>query len=119
MFSKIDKKILTITIAVFVVILLIGIFAFKSLDIANPEVENSLGGVQAESNLNQDQQQSELQAGIEIEAEAEGENSGGTLTMCLDECGNGICQVTDTDCIKNNTNCVCAENSQECPQDCK
>lgn len=42
----------------------------------------------------------------------------GGLTICSDKCGDGICQVeSEKKCA--NLNCVCQEDKQECPQDCK
>jgi len=132
MFSKIDKKVLTVALILLVIILAVGLFAYKSLNIQNPEVENSLGGVNTESPEGEGQQNfpsennqpinveaetNGSQSGIQIEAEAT--NGGGTLTMCLDECGNGVCQAKDDECAKTGSNCVCPETSADCPTDCK
>jgi hypothetical protein len=46
-------------------------------------------------------------------------NGGGTLTICQDKCGDGICQAKDATCPSGDLNCACAETKQECPQDCK
>ena len=50
MFSKIDKKILTIALAFFVVVLVIGFLIYKNFNLQSPEIKNSLGGTNIESN---------------------------------------------------------------------
>lgn len=56
-------------------------------------------------------------SGIEINGQSQ--NPG--LTVCLDKCGDGICQTSDPDCGKegSNLNCICPETKQECFADCK
>jgi len=49
MFSKIDKKVLTIALVFFIAVLLIIFFISKVFNINNSEVQNSLGGVNTES----------------------------------------------------------------------
>ena len=56
---------------------------------------------------------------IEVKAVPDSENSGGSLTVCLDKCGDGICQKTVSVCEGGNLNCVCVETQADCPQDCK
>ena len=76
--------------------------------------EQSTGG----SLLNGDQPQDNLPA-IELEPsgiQLEGENSG-SLTVCADKCGDGVCQETDN--CNDNFNCTCLESKSACPQDCK
>ena len=124
-FSKIDKKILIILIIALVVILLLGIWIYRYLSAGGAKIENSAGGVQTqapatEQNSNQNNNsppQVQIPAGG---VQSQGENGGGTLSVCLDKCGDGICQKTDPNCGKdNNLNCICPETPQECPQDCK
>ena len=52
------------------------------------------------------------------EIKTEGIKSGGTLNVCLDQCGDGICQKTDQNCKEGNLNCLCPETLVNCPQDC-
>ena len=52
--------------------------------------------------------------GIEIQG-----GGGGSLTICGDKCGDGICQSTVSDCKEGSPNCVCIESKNDCPQDCK
>ena len=99
MFTKIDKKILIISIIAFVAILLIGFLVYRNL---------SFGGAKVESNNSSSQ----------VEIETKGTNNKGTITVCVDECGNGVCQKVNPYCA-DNLNCVCEETPQECPQDCK
>lgn len=46
------------------------------------------------------------------------EDQGG-LTVCVDQCGDGICQNAVPSCEENNLNCICLENTSDCPQDCR
>lgn len=112
-FSKIDKKILIILIAVVVAILLIVFVAYKYILSPGIKVQNSAGGAQTEKQT----QQVQVQVGG---VGAQGTNGGGTLSVCIDKCGDGICEKTDPNCsADNNLNCICPETPQECPQDCK
>ncbi len=90
-----DKKFLIILVAVLVVILLLGIAAYRYLIADKANIQNSVGGI-----------------GTEIETQPQ---TG--LFICADKCGDGVCQAPDPEC--KSMNCVCLENQQECPQDCK
>lgn len=67
------------------------------------------------------------QNGQEQQRVQEPENKSGTpviemqeqsgIFVCVDKCGDGICQPPEKEC--DNLNCVCLENPQECPADCK
>ncbi len=113
-FSKLDKKVLIILITALVVILLIGFIVYKYISGSLVDVKNLTGGAQTEQN---NTPQVQIQAdGVQVQ----GENGGGTFSVCLDKCGDGVCQETDPNCGKGNgLNCICPENPQECPQDCK
>ena len=50
--------------------------------------------------------------------QAQGENGGGGLTVCLDKCGDNVCQEAEECADESSLNCVCLENAEECPQDC-
>ncbi|HCC59833.1 MAG: hypothetical protein A2402_00375 [Candidatus Staskawiczbacteria bacterium RIFOXYC1_FULL_37_43] len=125
MFAKMDKKILITSIIILIVILL-GIFLFyKYIGTIGIEVQNTTGGANTE--IQTDQQNTDDQnitdSSPQVEVQAEGEinylDSQG-FSVCLDECGDGICLETDPDCgkVKNNLACVCPETSESCPQDC-
>ena len=124
-FSRIDKKILTILILTIAVILLAGFGAYKYMSNHVVKVQDSVGGAQTEQragnasgqdNSSANVQQIQIQAGG-VQAEGSGT---GTLSVCVDNCGDGICQKTDPACGKdNNLNCVCPETPQDCPKDCK
>lgn len=43
--------------------------------------------------------------------------SGGTLMVCQDKCGDNICQTIDPSCTS--MNCPCPETKEDCLQDCK
>lgn len=54
-----------------------------------------------------------------ITAEPKQPESKGVFSICLDKCGDGICQDTASDCKEGDFNCVCLETKAECSQDCK
>ncbi len=112
-----NKKNLIILLAVLVLVLIVGLFLFKTFENNNSGVENSLGGANTESLNNEDENQNETTPQIQVEAE--GQTGQGELLICVDECGNGICQEPAPDCGEDGTyNCVCPENPEICPQDC-
>ena len=41
-----------------------------------------------------------------------------SLIICSDKCGDGICQLEPEETCEN-LNCICQENTQECPADCR
>jgi len=48
-----------------------------------------------------------------------GGSGGGQLTICKDECGNGVCQMqAEAEACESGINCICAETPKECPVDC-
>lgn len=106
MLSKIDKKVVVIAVVFLVLLLVGGVFAYKYLTDIRTEVENTNGSENIEN------QNSEGEANIEIEG---GTQNG--LIICSDKCGDGICQPPEEKC--DNLNCICKEDKQECPQDCK
>lgn len=125
MFSKIDGKVMQILIIALVVILL-GVFIIISQYFSGslssvPKVQDLTGGAQTENNSINKTANNTPSVQVQIGGvQANGENGGGILTVCMDKCGDGICQKTDPNCGKNNTlNCICPETSQNCPKDCK
>jgi len=123
MFSKIDKKILLILVAVILLLLLAGFLIYWYISIPATGAYNLTGGVQTENTSNNQNKPTTNTPQIQIQAggvQVQGENGGGSLSVCLDKCGDGICQKTDPNCGKdNNLNCICPETPQECPQDCR
>lgn len=134
-FSKIDKKVLFILIIIIAIILLVGFIVYQYVAGGYPSgrvnVQNLIGGAQTEKksdNTSDDQgnpvinaPQVQIQAGgVQAQGEPGGYPGLGTLSVCSDKCGDGVCQKTDSNCDKdNNLNCICLETPQECPQDCK
>jgi len=95
-----NKKLLIAIIVILAVVLVAGFFAYKYLNPAEQPAE-----------------QPEIpQAQIEVGGT---QKNGGGLSICLDKCGDNICQKSDPDCKANSLNCICPETVQECPQDCK
>ncbi len=100
-----NKKNLLVIIILAAAVVIAGFFAFLYMNQSkNAGVENSVGGTSVEQ-----QNTSENTPAAQV---------GGGLTVCLDKCGDGICQKSDPDC-KDSMNCICPETPQECPQDCK
>ncbi len=134
MFTKTDpfkssgqvKKILIILIILLLVVLAAGFFIYKNL-IGNSVVNYSEGSaLKTQGEQTQEiQQNSSLQNIVpqnqdsSVSIKAEGQNGGGTLTVCLDKCGDGICQTVDKNCTGDSFSCVCKETKEECPKDCK
>jgi flagellar basal body-associated protein FliL len=124
MFTKIDKKVLIILIIALIAILASVFLIYKYIGSSKNDVENTVGGSTEEQtnkeNLSGDNNDDNLIPQIEIEAEgvANGSNNGGMLTVCVEKCGDGVCQETNEKC-QNSLNCACPETSDKCPQDCK
>jgi len=113
MFSKIDKKILIVAIICFVAVLIIAVFAYKAARTPNIQIENSVGGINTQGSEENNPENN--QPGIQIEAE--GKNNIGSLSVCEIKCGDGTCQKKE-DCNSGGV-CICAENTDDCPEDCK
>jgi len=108
-FPKIDKKVLVIVGVILIVVLIASFFIYqyskdleKTVQLEKEEIKIETPGVEItapnENQQNQDQQK-------------------GFLTVCADKCGDGICQPAGT--CNDKLDCVCVENTTECPQDCK
>ena len=109
-----NKKILIISIIVLVVVLALGFIVYKYIVSVPVEVQNVAGGAQVQNDASD-------QVKVDVDGiKTEPVNGGGTFNICLDKCGDGICQETDPKCGEDiNLGCVCLETSQDCPQDCK
>lgn len=97
-----DKKALIILIIIVALVLAGGFLFFKYSKNNQPEIQNNIGGLDTE---------------LEVVAEPGSGEGGGDFTVCLDQCGDGICQADNGGCT--GFDCTCAETAQECPQDCK
>jgi flagellar basal body-associated protein FliL len=120
-FPKIDKKILIALIVILAVILIAGFFVYQYFNNIDFNVENSIGGTNTENvsqQLNKNTKDNTPQVQVTADGiRAEGASGEGTIIVCSDKCGDGICQITEPEC--NDLNCACFESVQECPQDCK
>jgi len=109
-----DKKVFKILIIVVVAVSLAGLGTYFYLASSGIKVKNATGGVQTQGNN---------AAPVQIEVggvKAGGESGQGLLSVCMDKCGDDVCQKTDPNCGEGgNLNCVCPETPQDCPQDCK
>lgn len=115
MFSKIDKKILIWLIVALVIVALFGIAAYKRFAENAVEIQDFVGGDSIESPLGENDKDIDINLG---NVEVEGDNGSGGLTICLDRCGDNVCQTQDSKCPDGSFNCPCAETPQDCPQDC-
>jgi len=116
MFTKIDKKLLIIA-AVFIILILIGsFFVYKYLIAIDSDIKLNQESLEQQTPENQEAKKDDTQM-EGIQAEVNNENVG-TLTICSDRCGDGVCQKEDLICENNNLNCICQETYQDCPQDC-
>jgi len=121
MFTDIDKKIL-ITISTLLILLLMGgffiyvYFYFAQIKSGIQDVNESPNTqeVQQENSQNSQDQINTDSPFIEIETETEDQSG---FLVCVDKCGDGVCQQGEERC--DNLNCICREDKQECPQDCK
>ncbi|MCX6718465.1 MAG: hypothetical protein NTY81_02585 [Candidatus Staskawiczbacteria bacterium] len=122
-FSKLDKKVLIILIALVVVILLAGFAIYKYTGNSGIKTQNSAGGAQTQTEQTPENssagQDNAIISAPQVQIQAQGENGGGSLSICVDKCGDGVCQKTDPNCDANNLSCICPETLKECPQDCK
>jgi hypothetical protein len=127
MISKIDKKTLVIATVAIIILLLAGFSTYRHMANVAPETGNYVGENQTEQTpiitpvitgspvplLPQVQ----IKPG---DVQIEGGDGKGSFSVCLDRCGDNICQTTDPNCAPgNNLSCVCEETHQSCPQDCK
>ena len=128
MFTKIDKKILAVSAILLILIFIAGLALYgyiinRNDKIKMPADENTavetstmtenIPDIKFQNGSIQMQDSSDPK-GIPSEQAEEP-----TLTVCVDKCGDGICQKKNLDCKDSNLNCVCQEMVSDCPQDCK
>lgn len=112
----INKKIL---IAVLIILILVGSFVLYKYTFYNgfgtkiPLKQEIMG----EGNEQRPQENNVQNQGVEVIYD-QGASGKGALTVCLDECGDGVCKKMDLNCKSGDLNCVCLETPKECPQDC-
>lgn len=101
-FLKIDKKILIILSIILIAVLIAGFFVYKY----SKEVKTKVENIEKETpSVNSENQQAET-------------NPQPDFTVCIDKCGDGVCQPAGAVC-DNNLNCTCPETKTDCPSDCK
>ena len=116
-----DKKIIIIiTVTAIIFISIAGFFAYNYINHFNDKAEQQMpSGDDQQENLpkenisgNNDSQKADPPIDVKTEKPK------GSFTICVDQCGDRICQSESIDCSNNNLNCICPENYSECPQDC-
>jgi len=125
----INKK-TSIILGIILVVLVLGGLSFYQYSVSNTNKDNlnnddnsaNVEQINPNSNQNENQDQIQVQSdGIKVEGSDNSGNTGpqGGLIVCVDKCGDGICQNSNTACDPKGLNCVCQESLAECPQDCK
>jgi hypothetical protein len=104
-----NKKTLLILVIAFVVLFVAGFFIFQYTDKIESVQGNPAGSQETESSPANNETGSE-----KIE---EATKPTGSLLICADKCGDGICQISNENCGE--IDCICLETPQDCPQDCK
>jgi hypothetical protein len=112
MLSKIDKKTLAIAAIAVIILLLAGFSIYRYMAGVTPVITPVITASPTPVIP-----QVQIQPG---DMQVEGGEGKGSFSVCLDRCGDNICQTTDPNCAPgNNLSCVCEETHQSCPQDCK
>jgi len=124
-----------IILGVVALVLILGGLAFYQYSISNTkniqmqQENNTVNNDSTQQNAGQDQNSKPLDnqaqmEGIKTNGSGNSNSSGNTgpqggLIVCVDKCGDGVCQKDNTSCDSKSLNCTCQESFQECPQDCK
>lgn len=119
-FLKIDKKVLVIVGVILIVVLIASFFTYKySKDLEKTlpsnEMEVKIEAPRVEVITPSKDQPNTNQPNNMPQVQLVPDES---LTVCLDKCGDGVCQSAGIIC-EENLNCICAETKLDCPQDCK
>lgn len=120
-----NKKNLIILAVLLAVVLAVGFFIYRYSTAVKTEGSNSANEQNQPKTENPPDNSGNQGNPLQVELEqggikAEGTDGGGSLSVCSDKCGDGVCQQPDPTCdINNSMNCTCPETPQDCPQDCK
>lgn len=122
MFLRIDKKVL-ITVVIILTLVLVGGFVFYQYSVNSGSkteiLQEEKASLDSTETLNQKESPKTSDQVQMQRIQTQETNTGGALVVCSDKCGDGICQGLDVSCQEGNLNCICQEDLQECPQDCK
>lgn len=103
-------------------VLAVGFASYQYVMNGSPETQTPAVKEQESSSIPLQDTNSEVQnTNPEVKTQgvkAVGTSGGGTLTVCSDWCGDGICQSTYQYCQNNDLNCICLESHADCPADC-
>jgi len=123
MFLKIDKKVLIVISVILAVVLIAAFVAYKYSSDAQRALEtnNEENKIETANDQTVDleetvSEQNGDKPSVDINIPTIDTQPG--LTVCVEKCGDGICQPAGTAC-NDNLNCTCAETREDCPQDCK
>jgi uncharacterized protein YpmB len=116
-----NKKTIIFSIIIIIIILVVGFLFFNHAKAPTQNLEsNTEQKIEANpQNLNNNQPEIKVESPeIEISTD-KGQNPSGVL-VCVDKCGDSVCQTEDPNCTSNSDlNCICPEAKEDCPQDCK
>lgn len=101
-----NKKIILILIITFAVFFIAGVLIFQYINKIDSAENRSADAVE---NLESNQSSMEKTEPVE--------KPKGSLSICMDKCGDGICQISNEDCGE--IDCICLETPQDCPKDCQ
>lgn len=123
MFAKTDKKIVIISLVALVLILGPVFIIYKYVFLGKKDL-NSNYNTTIQQRISQTPQENnplKIEAPqVKLQNPAIQTQKKGSLMICADKCGDGICQKAGQVCPEgDNFNCACAETSSDCPQDCK
>ena len=116
---KINKKVLIISLVVLVLVVVVagGLLAYKSIKINNPQIQEKKNTENKNAeNKNADNKVVVPDVQVQVNTKDTSKDQA-FLTVCLDNCGDGICQKIDTTC-EGSGNCICPETFKDCPKDC-
>lgn len=99
-----NKKIILILIVAFAVFFIAGVLVFQYINKIESTENNSVNTEKSPANS-------------EAVKNKENKENKGSLIICADKCGDGICQISNEDCGE--IDCICLETPQDCPKDCQ
>jgi len=118
-FGKIDKKVLIILGVILIAVLIAGYFIYQySKDLETTEQNSDQEGIEITGEREVEQEPGQEEPIINLENLQIENELQSMLFVCVDKCGDSICQISDTEC-EDELNCICPENIENCPVDCQ
>ncbi len=115
-----SKKNIIILIIILIIIGLGAFYSYKMLSAPKNDLTQSTASNTLDENNSTTEPQQDSGAQIEVQDDSGNVVDNNSLNVCVDQCGDGVCQTTDPECsLTHYLNCICLENAQTCPQDCQ